>query len=1029
MGDGDEAHGLVEDVTDSEDEGERGQDWRHAAPAARNSLRPGGGSDSDEEDDGSSSSEEEEKEDDEEDPAGSDPPASAAPSAAPTPAPAPAPGAAAPAAAATAAPPARPAGTSPAHFDHEAKKLVFFDVDCEVAGETAGLCQLSGVATAQDGTKLGEFDEYINPGPDARWNLNPAAMCHGLSPHDDRILNADPVTVVYPKMVKWMEQFTSPDRKGVLVAWNGPSCDMKWFFVLVDIKHADNQEMRYPNNTPYFWDPMQTCKYKRCKINAHLEEHGYALSEAWKATHPGAVDMPGAHNSLVDSKCQAEILRVEVDGSTIMELANTTKGIVLLEEVFKKKRLAHRKLLNESKRPVPAGWTEDKADGWQLPRGMNYAGGEGGPPAGPTTDAAKFSDLPELFAKFLPDAGDPAQTRHGRDVGLDLIAREANRYAKQWVREVRYGAQNKKMLVPCAADAHGAKRRGGENWQDFTAQSVKVYLAIQIAMAAMRTRSSDVLWSTEYSTRLPWIANAMTKTAFERHRRFIHFVDNTKLKPRSHAQYDKLGKIRKIIDHFARVFRENWTLGQRIAVDEAMIRYVGRAIGWAQYMPNKPIKQGIKVWCSCCAESGYLHSFEVYTGAEKGVDGSVVGIVSRLFENCDFESTGFGRILYTDNFYTSMPLMTELFTRYKMFLCGTVTVTKKKSRVVDDFPFAKLSKPALRMEKRGFRRRAVRTVRTPQADGPQTMEAEAVTWKDRKQVALYNNFGVRPFEDGDTVPRHVSGESERQPIPCPACVIAYNKYMGAVDRKDRDTADWGIDVRSVRWYLSIFYWLINSTLANMFCIHSQQPGFSEKYGVKHGRYKWQLDLAQALIADALGKEWGRTEAERGEKPKPWWSRKVEWYPCDCKGCFHCAAQMTTGLTSPQQQASGTKRRGSGARAPSTAKKPRSEHGTDFVMADHSQYCQVCRAHWAEQREPSWDGAHILRHCHNTKFGCATCQLRICKFCAPGFDHRTKTTSREDWPAKKPMPAKKSPKKRPKSSGGGGEPRKRSRSRG
>ena len=102
----------------------------------------------------------------------------------------------------------------------------------------------------------------------------------------------------------------------------------------------------------------------------------------------------------------------------------------------------------------------------------------------------------------------------------------------------------------------------------------------------------------------------------------------------------------------------------------------------------------------------------------------------------------------------------------------------------------------------------------------------------------------------------------------------------------------------------------------MFCIHSQQEGFSEKYK-KHGRYKWQLDLAQALIADALGKEWGRTEAERGEKARPWWSRKVEWYPCDCKGCFHCAAQMTTGLTSPQ--ASGTKRRRSSSGPPAPRK--------------------------------------------------------------------------------------------------------------
>ena len=124
-----------------------------------------------------------------------------------------------------------------------------------------------------------------------------------------------------------------------------------------------------------------------------------------------------------------------------------------------------------------------------------------------------------------------------------------------------------------------------------------------------------------------------------------------------------------------------------------------------------------------------------------------------------------------------------------------------------------------------------------------------------------------------------------------------------------------------------------------------------------------------------------------------------------------------------------KRRSSSGGAPSTAKKPRSEHGTDFQMTERSQYCQVCRAHWAEQKEADWDDAHIRRHCSNAKYGCATCQLRICKRCAPGYDHRTKTTSREDWPAKQPMPAKKTAPKRKKTSSGGGNRRRALRARG
>ena len=43
------------------------------------------------------------------------------------------------------------------------------------------------------------------------------------------------------------------------------------------------------------------------------------------------------------------------------------------------------------------------------------------------------------------------------------------------------------------------------------------------------------------------------------------------------------------------------TAGKHVTIDKSMIKYMGRAITYAQYMPAKPIKYGIKVFAVCCA--------------------------------------------------------------------------------------------------------------------------------------------------------------------------------------------------------------------------------------------------------------------------------------------------------------------------------------------------------------------------------------------------------------------------------------------
>ena len=66
-----------------------------------------------------------------------------------------------------------------------------------------------------------------------------------------------------------------------------------------------------------------------------------------------------------------------------------------------------------------------------------------------------------------------------------------------------------------------------------------------------------------------------------------------------------------------------------------------------------------------------------------------------------------GRILFTDNFYTSMALATHMWNKYGWTICGTITLTDKKSRQDYDVPFVKMSKGALNMVPRGWFREAV----------------------------------------------------------------------------------------------------------------------------------------------------------------------------------------------------------------------------------------------------------------------------------------------------------------------------------
>jgi len=69
--------------------------------------------------------------------------------------------------------------------------------------------------------------------------------------------------------------------------------------------------------------------------------------------------------------------------------------------------------------------------------------------------------------------------------------------------------------------------------------------------------------------------------------KFLHLADNTKQAAKGQPGYDKLFKIRPLMDSLFKTFQEMFVPRQQLSIDEAMISFKGR-LSFLQYLPKKP---------------------------------------------------------------------------------------------------------------------------------------------------------------------------------------------------------------------------------------------------------------------------------------------------------------------------------------------------------------------------------------------------------------------------------------------------------
>ncbi len=102
-----------------------------------------------------------------------------------------------------------------------------------------------------------------------------------------------------------------------------------------------------------------------------------------------------------------------------------------------------------------------------------------------------------------------------------------------------------------------------------------------------------------------------------------------------------------------------------------MVRSKAR-FSFRQYIRNKPVKWGFKLWC--LSRNGYTSCFSVYRGKNGEVrtsNGLGYDVVVSLMK--DYLSQGYS--LYIDNFYTS-PVLVSDFYGLGVDVTGTLDITR-----------------------------------------------------------------------------------------------------------------------------------------------------------------------------------------------------------------------------------------------------------------------------------------------------------------------------------------------------------------
>ena len=384
---------------------------------------------------------------------------------------------------------------------------------------------------------------------------------------------------------------------------------------------------------------------------------------------------------------------------------------------------------------------------------------------------------------------------------LELIVEQSNKYAAECMGEEKYA-----------------------KWNEITVEELCAYMGFMLLMGVVHLPSLYDYWKKDEVYNYSPVASRISRNRFLELHRYLHFEDNSTLSPPGSPEYDRLGKVRPVVEHLSSRVSAVYEPGKEVSVDEAMIPFKGRS-SLKQYMPLKPVRRGIKVWARADASNGYVSAFQVYTGKEG--NSTEHGLGAKVVKSLTANLSGSYRHVYFDNYFSSVDLLLDL-QRSGLYGCGTLRLNRK------GFP-PQLKQPA----KKGFKERG-------ESKTCQMKNLTVSVWQDNKAVTVIST-NSDPTQMKSVTRKHKDGTSHT--YPCPAAIADYNVHMGGVDKGDQLRGYYHVRLKCRKYYKYIFWFLFDLIVTNSFILSRDYTDLPFK-SVK----EFRIALAKELIGEYMSRK-------------------------------------------------------------------------------------------------------------------------------------------------------------------------------
>lgn len=361
-----------------------------------------------------------------------------------------------------------------------------------------------------------------------------------------------------------------------------------------------------------------------------------------------------------------------------------------------------------------------------------------------------------------------------------------------------------------------AKKKGKEI-KPTDCYEMMIVIGCYIIMAYNRVPAMNMYFSNDNS-----LKNDAMKSAIDRDRFLLLTSKLYYNHPVKTNGCSKVYYMEEIVNCLKYTFQKARSESTFQSIDESMCKCKART-SLKQFMANKPVKRGVKMWMRCDACSGYIYDFNIYAGkADKAQEGTLgEKVVNTLCSTIRDPAEDVAIIV--DRFFMSVDLLKKL----PHALVGTCMSNRKNVPAID-----------------GKLQRGQSSAKCTD-DG-----IICFKWQDTKEVLVMSNCHTGSISTAD---RRLK-DGTKKTFDCPDAIVFYNKMMGGVDKADQYSTVYDIDRKSNKWWKRVFHRLLQMSVSNSWIIYQELKGKKSP----------QIDFLTSLQNQLI--EIGRSKTENVYKP-------------------------------------------------------------------------------------------------------------------------------------------------------------------